>query len=59
VLTHLFVDICLGSFLKSLHGGSVVLHTLLNEGFSDVSLDECRIDLDGCFGIFECFRESK
>lgn len=39
-LPYLFLNICLGTFLQSLESGGIVLHTLLNECFSDVGLDE-------------------
>lgn len=55
---YLFLDIRLGRFLERSQSSIVVFHPLLDKRLSDVCFDERWIDLDGCFGVFQCFRES-
>lgn len=53
------LHIRLGGLLQSFQSSSVLLHTLLHESLPDISLDESRIDGNGCLGVLEGFGQSE
>lgn len=57
--TYLLFDVCFSSFLQRLESGSIVLHSLLHDSFSNISLNKGRVKLDSCIGILQSFGESE
>jgi hypothetical protein len=52
------LGIRLHGFLTRVQSLAVILHAEQDHALPDVRLDECRVDTDRFFRIFECFRES-